>query len=469
MANMNGESQKNPVQELEQNYPGVEFKDFSLNLPENLVASLFRRRQGTQGRFRFRVKVWGWQFVEHGRVNKKTAKRAVAERALRHLKGCVTGLNYDANMIEKMVEKKYDELSARKENAAAIRKVLAAIVLVKKESVRSTMKVVALGTGTKCISSQYMIPGKTVNDCHGEVIAKRAFRNYLYKQLNLCFENHENDSIFQFEPSSGKYILKDGIHFHMYVSTAPCGDARVFMPVGLGVQPDGHTGRSKRGKSRCKIDEGEGSVLAEKHIDSDRLVIMSCSDKMASWNITGVQGALLSMFIKPIFLTSIVVGKNYNHIHMARAMYTRVGAVTQNEGFPEAYKAPVPMVGEASSSTYQQARQSRSHSLNWWDEDTIMAEVIDASTGSTQNGSPSRLCKREMFQKWIGLMEYPLATELLRGSNQFNYTGNESYGDIKRKAIEYHDVKQMLHEHYNECGLGPWIKISEQNDFRIEQ
>ena len=58
--------------------------------------------------------------------------------------------------IERMVEEKYDELSAGRENAVAIRKVLAAIVLEKKESVRSTMKVVALGTGTKCISSQYI-------------------------------------------------------------------------------------------------------------------------------------------------------------------------------------------------------------------------------------------------------------------------------------------------------------------------
>ena len=79
------------------------------------------------------------------------------------------------------------------------------------------------------------IPGMTVNNCHGEVIVKRAFQRYLYQQLSLCFENHKNDSIFQLAPSSGKYIVKPGISFHMYVSTAPCGDARVFMPVGLGV------------------------------------------------------------------------------------------------------------------------------------------------------------------------------------------------------------------------------------------
>ena len=58
----------------------------------------------------------------------------------------------------------------------------------------------------------------TVNDCHGEVIVKCAFQRYL--QLSLCFESRKNDYIFQLAPSSGKYIVKPGISFHMYVSTA---------------------------------------------------------------------------------------------------------------------------------------------------------------------------------------------------------------------------------------------------------
>ena len=57
------------------------------------------------------------------------------------------------------------------------------------------------------------------------------------------------------------------------------------------------------------------------------------------------------------FLTSIVAGKNYNYTHMAKAMYSCVGAVVENEEFSKACKAPVPMVVEASSSTYQQAKK----------------------------------------------------------------------------------------------------------------
>ena len=425
--------------------------------------------------------VWGWRFdkavLVQPRVRKKDVEKAVAQEALHHLKSCVDKIGwYVSNKIERMVEETYIKVSGARENAEAIRKVLSAIVIERKAGKRSTMKVVALGTGTKCIASQNLNPndpGKTVNDCHAEVIMKRAFRRYLYQQLSICFKQPEKNSIFRYELSSRKYVLKTGISFHMYISTGPCGDATECMPVGGSDQEvDDHGARKNRGKARCKIERGEGSVLAEKYTDSDCLLIMSCSDKMASWNITGVQGALLSMFIKPIFLKSIIVGKNYNYTHMARAMYTRVGAVTKRKGFPCSYKVPVPMVGKASSSRYQQARQSRSRSLNWWDDDTKMAEVIDASTGLTENGSPSRLCKREMFNTWLGLMRHPPPNKVLESGTlvtDFDLTGNPSYGSVKDKATEYQSVKLMLQDHYDDY-LGTWRnddKLFEQNEFTL--
>ena len=77
MANFSGNIQVHPVQELEQNYPGVEFID------EVVWANLYLQ---TQGKFQFRVKIWGWQFVEHGKLNKKTVKKAVAEKGFETLK-----------------------------------------------------------------------------------------------------------------------------------------------------------------------------------------------------------------------------------------------------------------------------------------------------------------------------------------------------------------------------------------------
>jgi double-stranded RNA-specific adenosine deaminase len=45
----------------------------------------------------------------------------------------------------------------------------------------------------------------------------------------LSYQPGDNDYLF--EPSaSGKLKVKDGITFHLYISTAPCGDGALFSP-----------------------------------------------------------------------------------------------------------------------------------------------------------------------------------------------------------------------------------------------
>lgn len=57
----------------------------------------------------------------------------------------------------------------------------------------------------------------------------------------------------------------------------------------------------------------------------DRTCSMSCSDKMARWNVLGCQGALLMHFLeKPIYLSAVVVGKcPYSQEAMRRALTGR--------------------------------------------------------------------------------------------------------------------------------------------------
>ena len=58
----------------------------------------------------------------------------------------------------------------------------------------------------------------------------------------------------------------------------------------------------------------------------ERLLTMSCSDKVARWNVLGIQGALLSNFVAPIYLKTIVLGSLYHADHLMRALYGRLAS-----------------------------------------------------------------------------------------------------------------------------------------------
>lgn len=55
---------------------------------------------------------------------------------------------------------------------------------------------------------------------------------YCYNDIESVFIATANLSIFvrNQENAQYPYKLKSSVHFHLYINTAPCGDARIFSP-----------------------------------------------------------------------------------------------------------------------------------------------------------------------------------------------------------------------------------------------
>lgn len=519
-----------PVQQLLQKHSGAMFFFTGASGPPHAPV------------FEATVRVKGLEFKAVG-TSKKAAKTNAAEVALQYLgdnrHNSIPGDNQVANAplvaqaladrIAQLSEEKYSELIVSTANGDKLRKVVSAIVMLKGPVGTSdaAAEVVAVGTGTKCIGGESISDsGLAVNDCHGEVIARRSFLRFLYLQLEYCSKGQE--SIFEMAPS-GLYAVKPGITFHLYISTAPCGDARIFSPTE--VVPDNHPQRASRGLARVKIEAGEGTVLATNQIQTwdgilngERIYTMSCSDKLARWNVLGAQGALLSIFVEPIYFKSLIIGSLYHEQHTIRAVYQRVSGIS---GLPKGYAVSFPLMRGVTNQLARETTKSAQSSLNWsWG--SREPECVKCKTGKCEEMVPSQLCKQVMMERFLALWD-KLASDAAREevlkqrlvpeftvlvhqnssegkitekdatilantlpfSQDFTCEGIPSprpvevkanlqkltaselrkyctYGQLKMIASRYQEAKRKLFDHYKtNCG-SCWIqKPSEMNNFRL--
>jgi len=230
---------------------------------------------------------------------------------------------------------------------------------------RQSLRVVAFGVGTKFMPRDAARADgrrrKRVRDSHAEVLARRAFRKYLLTQVADCLESrkeHEESMTILCSLTGGvegdagvrRYGLRDGVTLHLYVSTAPCGWAYGSCEVGArscarppawpSLGPDEfpplpqcaskvneqrklahHDELLAKGSGDPSAPPGCVRLGASASIASKDGVSLSCSDKLARWQVLGLEGALLSHLIEgPLRLRTLTVGRKFDHASCERAL-----------------------------------------------------------------------------------------------------------------------------------------------------
>ncbi|XP_011195896.2 tRNA-specific adenosine deaminase 1 isoform X2 [Zeugodacus cucurbitae] len=354
------------------------------------------------------------------------------------------------------------------------------------DTTKETTEVVAIGCGTKCV----------------EVLARRALLRYIYHHLKQAIQTNVNDEcIFHWDPENTDFRLRPDLSFHFVSTQTPCGDACIRNAV----DEETNTKESSVGATLPKLrkinnenekdplnfDDNVGALLETtpntaiytgakligladqqdamqqkigamrtKPGRGDRTLSMSCSDKLARWNLLGLQGALLdALLAQPIYLETLTfVGGAENEEAIRRAIYERF----IDKDFKTAkYKMQKPKIRFVETVSFEYAendnRKNPSPSGISWCNISEHLKPYEISVNGKRQGvtrkklntpqAALRISKYHLLHEFVAILrlEPKLMEKLQIDENELN---NLKYQQYKQLAKDYQVAWTLAKQNY---------------------